>query len=79
MEQVIPSVAVLCTKVGVASSAVGIIMGCCDIAAMPGTVGARASTVPPRRQHGPLPHYVSKWILAESAATPRPNSKPSPY
>ncbi|KAK9838252.1 hypothetical protein WJX81_000293 [Elliptochloris bilobata] len=36
---VIPTVTKLCEHIGVSNSAVGIIIGCCDIATIPGTLG----------------------------------------
>jgi hypothetical protein len=36
---VIPIITELCRKIGVPNAMVGIIIGCCDIATIPGTVG----------------------------------------
>lgn len=37
---VIPTVTELCRKIAVPNAMVGIIIGCCDIATIPGTIGA---------------------------------------
>jgi len=39
--QVIPTVTKLCDHIGVSSAAVGFIIGCSDVATIPGTLGAR--------------------------------------
>ncbi len=36
---IIPTITELCRKIGVPNAMVGIIIGCCDIATIPGTVG----------------------------------------
>lgn len=43
---VIPTVTELCRKIGVPNAMVGIIIGCSDIATIPGTVGKPCSYTP---------------------------------
>ena len=55
---IIPTITELCRKIGVPNAMVGIIIGCCDIATIPGTIGGLLPS-PHIHQNAPFSGFKS--------------------